>query len=85
VAIAVVALWAYATFRLIRSRGDSVLWCVTGVLLTFTVLFTLVTTVGRVCLGPHAARTALSRRWTATRLLEFADTGTSGLYPLSWG
>lgn len=55
VAIAVVALWAYATFRLIRSRGNSVLWCVASVLLTFTVLFTLLTTVGRVCLGPNAA------------------------------
>jgi hypothetical protein len=34
---------------------QAVLWCVTGVLLTFTLLFTLVTTMGRVCLGPHAA------------------------------
>jgi hypothetical protein len=74
VAIAVVALWAYATFRLIRSRGDSVLWSVAGVLLTFTLLFTLVTTVGRVCLGLHAA--------SASRYIPYVLPGLLAVYLL---
>jgi hypothetical protein len=74
VGIAVVALWAYATFQLIRSRGDSVLWSVAGVLLTFTVVFTLVTTVGRVCLGLYAA--------SATRYIPYVLPGLLAVYLL---
>jgi hypothetical protein len=74
VAIAVFALWAYATFQLIRSRGDWVLWSVAGVLLTFTVLFTLVTTVGRVCLGLYAA--------SATRYIPYVLPGLLAVYLL---
>jgi hypothetical protein len=74
VAIVVVALWAYATFRLIRSRGDSMLWNVAGLLLTFTVLFTIVTTVGRVCLGLYAA--------SATRYIPYVLPGLLAVYLL---
>jgi hypothetical protein len=73
-AIVLVGLWAYATFQLIRARGDSVLWSVAGVLLTFTLLFTLVTTVGRVCLGLYAA--------SASRYIPYMLPGLLAVYLL---
>ena len=50
------------------------LWCAAGVLLTFTVLFTVVTTVGRVCLGPNAA--------SATRYIPCVLPGLLAMYLL---
>jgi hypothetical protein len=72
--IATLGLWAYATFRLIRARGDSVLWNVASLLLTFTLLFALVATAGRVCLGIQAA--------SATRYIPYVLPGVLAVYLL---
>ena len=51
VAIAMVGFTSYAGYRLIRARGDSVLWRVTCVLAGFAVLFASMSAIGRICLG----------------------------------
>jgi len=58
VAVAAVGLTMYAIFRALRSRGNSVLWNVASVLMGFTLVFALVTAVGRVCTGIPAAESA---------------------------
>lgn len=50
-AIAMVAFVAYAVWRFIRSRGESVVWGTATALAGFSFLFASTTAVGRVCLG----------------------------------
>lgn len=55
VAIVVVAGGAYATWRMLRARGQSALWNATCALVGFVVLFASTAAVGRVCQGLESA------------------------------
>ena len=50
-AVVMVGFVAYAAVRLLRTRGQSVLWTVTSSLTGFALLFAVASAVGRVCLG----------------------------------
>ena len=58
VAVAAAAFTMYAVFRALRSRGNSVPWNLASVLMGFTLVFAVVTAVGRVCTGIPAADSA---------------------------
>jgi hypothetical protein len=50
-AIAAVTFTCYAVYRALSSRGNSTLWNVVSVLISFTVIFAFATAIGRLCLG----------------------------------
>lgn len=66
------AFAAYAAYRFLATRGESVEWAVVSVLTGFTVLFAATTAVGRVCLGMPSAH--------ASRYIPYVLLGLFGVY-----
>ena len=63
---------AYAGFRLLRTRGDSIFWAVIVSLAGFALLFASATAVGRICLGIYSAN--------ASRYIPYMMPGLLALY-----
>jgi hypothetical protein len=72
VAIGMAGFVTYSAWRLLRVRGDSVLWAVTSALAGFAWLFAATSAVGRVCLGYDSA--------SATRYIPYILPGILALY-----
>jgi len=71
-ALAVAVFVAYAVWRFIRSRGESVMWGAAAGLAGFSFLFASTTAVGRVCLGFDTAN--------ASRYVPYVLPGLLGIY-----
>ena len=71
-AVILAGLVAYTTVRLVRTRGDAVLWTVTSSLTGFALLFAAASAVGRVCLGLGSAN--------ASRYIPYMLPGMLAMY-----
>jgi hypothetical protein len=72
VAFAMATFVTYAVFQLFRVGGDSTLWLVTCVLVSFALLFASASAVGRVCLGFYSAN--------ASRYIPYILPGMLAIY-----